>query len=164
LQHQEKGEPAQRAVDGQRAQVRPAELAVGEDVQGEHRVSGSPLLEDEAHPSGEPHGECHPGAHTGAGVNECIGDAAEGDGGEHRAQDIEAAVLGRVPAFRHVSQRDRDHHDGQGQVDQEDPAPADGVNQEPTEERPTETGDPTQPGPQPDGPRPVFGPERRLDE
>ncbi len=70
----------------------------------------------------------------------------------------------RVPALRDVPYRDEHDGHGEGQVDEEHPAPAHGLHQPAPQERAGRAGDAGQPGPGADGAHPVLGAEGRLQD
>ncbi len=83
---------------------------------------------------------------------------------ERRAQAVDVLVGLGVERLGHVL--GRHHHDEgrQRQVDEEDPAPRGRVDQPPAEERADGGRHTAQAGPGADGPRPVVGAERRLED
>ena len=162
LQDQEEQHGAEGGVDEQRHRVGGAERAVGE-----HARAASSGARRAARPSGSPPPSTTPttAAHTRqrvAPLDEGVGDAAERDRRQRRADDVEPcrARRGRGSRAPHrwamttVS-------DGEREVDQEDPAPGGVLHQRAADERADRRGDAAEARPRADGAGPALAARRR---
>ena len=166
VDREEDEEPVQAGVDEERLDVGRGEVARAEEREREHRVRDALLDDHERGERGDGDDEGPPdGAEAAVGaLDEAVGEEPEARGRERGTWEVEAARALRGGVIPAAGEREEDRGGGERQVQEEDPAPRDPLDERPAGRRAEDRCDARERGPEPDRvPRvlAVGGPEER---
>ena len=96
--------------------------------------------------------------------DEPVGEPGKKEHGQPGSEEINVAGRRGVPRLWHVTGGHEEDHDSHREVDEEHPSPRCGNDQVAAQQRTGRCGHAPEPRPCTDGPRPVVGPERGLQD